>query len=87
MIRKFSMVAAIALVALTSSVSIRVAEAHSAGWYGGWGWGPGWGYYNVWGPRYYSNYAPRSYYYGSGYYYAPRGYYYGSNYAPRYYWP
>ena len=53
------MVAAIALIALTSSISIRTAEAHGWGWRGGWGWAPGWGYDNPWGPRYYGyGYVP-----------------------------
>ena len=60
MARKLLMVAAVALVALTSSISIGTAQAHWSHWgYQGWGyhgWGyPGWGY-RAWGPRYYSYY-------------------------------
>jgi hypothetical protein len=57
MLRKLSMVTAVALIALTSSISIGVAEAHPwGGWYGG--WGHGWGY-QYWGPRYYGyGYVP-----------------------------
>ena len=52
MLRKLSMVAAFALIALTSSISIGSAEAHPWGWHGGWG-------YHYWGPRYYGyGYAP-----------------------------
>jgi hypothetical protein len=32
------MVTAVALVALTSSISIGMAEAHPWGWHGGWGY-------------------------------------------------
>ena len=53
MIRKFALATVVALLALTSSIGIGVAEAHGWGWYGGWGWAPGAGYYNPWGPRYY----------------------------------
>src|SRR5439155_25203018 len=53
MIRKFALATVVALLALTSSISIEVAEAHGRGWHGGWGWAPGGGYYNPWGPRYY----------------------------------
>ena len=60
MARKFAMVAAVALVALTSSISIGTAQARCSHWgYQGWGyqgWGyPGWGY-RAWGPRYYGYY-------------------------------
>ena len=60
MARKFAMVAAVALVALTSSISIGTAQARWSHWgYQGWGyhgWGyPGWGY-RAWGPRYYGYY-------------------------------
>ena len=51
MLRKLSMVAAVALVALISSISFGTAEAHPWGWHGGWGYA-GWGYH-YWGPRYY----------------------------------
>ena len=61
MARKFLMVAAVALVALTSSISIGTAQAHWSHWgYNGWGyhgWGyPGWGY-RAWWPRYYGYYS------------------------------
>ena len=57
---KVLMVAAVALVALTSSISIGTAQAHWSHWgYNGWGyhgWGyPGWGY-RAWWPRYYGYY-------------------------------
>jgi hypothetical protein len=62
MARKFLMVAAVALVALTSSISVGTAQAHWAnrgyyGWgYPGWGY-PGWRYpgwgYRAWWPGYY----------------------------------
>jgi hypothetical protein len=60
MARKFLMVAAVALVALTSSISIGTAQAHWSQWgYNGWGyhgWGyPGWGY-RAWWSRYYGYY-------------------------------
>jgi len=60
MARKFLMVAAVALVALTSSISIGTAQARWSHWgYNGWGyhgWGyPGWGY-RAWWPRYYGYY-------------------------------
>jgi hypothetical protein len=57
MLRKLSMVTAFTLVALTSSISIGMAEAHPwGGWHGG--WGHGWGYH-YWGPRYYGyGYVP-----------------------------
>ncbi|MGA7262526.1 MAG: hypothetical protein WBX30_16740, partial [Stellaceae bacterium] len=52
MLRKLSMVTAVALIALTSSISIGKAEAHPWGWHGGWG-------YHYWGPRYYGyGYVP-----------------------------
>ncbi len=57
MLRKLSMVTAVVLIALTSSISTGVAEAHPWGWHGGWGYG-GWGYH-YWGPRYYGyGYVP-----------------------------
>jgi hypothetical protein len=64
MLRKLSMVTAFTLVALTSSISIGMAEAHPwGGWHGG--WGHGWGY-DYWGPRYYGyGYVP---YLGPRYY-------------------
>jgi hypothetical protein len=53
MLRKLSIVTAVALIALTSSISIGKAEAHP--W---WGWHGGWGYH-YWGPRYYGyGYVP-----------------------------
>jgi hypothetical protein len=57
MLRKLSIVTAVALIALTSSISIGVAEAYPwGGWHGG--WGHGWGYH-YWGPRYYGyGYVP-----------------------------
>ena len=60
MARKFLMVAAVALVALTSSISNGTAQARWSHWgYNGWGyhgWGyPGWGY-RAWWPRYYGCY-------------------------------
>ena len=48
MARKFLMVAAVALVALTSSISIGTTQAH----WSHWGYN-GWGYH---GPRYYGYY-------------------------------
>ena len=55
MARKFLMVAAVALVALTSSISIGTAQARWSHWgYHGWGY-PGWGY-RAWWPRYYGYY-------------------------------
>jgi hypothetical protein len=52
MLRKLSMVTAVALIALPSSISIGKAEAHPWGWHGGWG-------YHYWGPRYYGyGYVP-----------------------------
>jgi len=70
MTRKILMVAAVALVALTSSLSVGKAEAH---WYHGGYWGGGWGGYH----GYWNGYG-----YGYGYgqpYYAPNCYrdYYG----------
>ncbi len=58
MARKLLMVAAVALVALTSSISIGTAQAHWAYWgyYHGWGY-PGWGYH-AWWPGYYRYYRP-----------------------------
>jgi hypothetical protein len=61
MTRKLLMVAAVALVALTSSISIGTAQAHRAHW-GCHGWDypgsgyPGWGYHARW-PRYYGYYS------------------------------
>ena len=57
MARKLLMVAAVALVALTSSISIGTAQAH----WGYYGWGyHGWSYpgsgYRAWWPRYYGYY-------------------------------
>jgi hypothetical protein len=64
MLRRLSIVTAVAVIALTSSISIGKAEAHPWGWHGGWGYG-GWGYH-YWGPRYYGyGYAP---YFGPGCY-------------------
>jgi hypothetical protein len=60
MLRTLTMVAAVSLVALTSSISIGKAEAHP------WGWHGGWGYHYGWGPRYYG--------YGYTPYFGPRCY-------------
>jgi hypothetical protein len=53
MLRKLSMVTAVALITLASSISIGTAEAHPwGGWHGSWG-------YHYWGPRYYGyGYVP-----------------------------
>ena len=53
MIRKFLMVASLALVAVTASATFKPADAH---WYG---YGYGWHHY----------WHPYNYYYGGGYYY------------------
>jgi hypothetical protein len=72
MTRKFLMIAAVAMVALTSSLSVGTAEARwwgGYGWHGYWhgyyGWRGGWGprfYYAYWGPRYYGYWGPHYYY-------------------------
>ncbi len=55
MARKLLMVAAVALVALTSSISIGTAQAHRAHWGYGWGY-PAWGYH-AWWPGYFGFYS------------------------------
>ena len=58
MARKLLMVAAVALVTLTSSISVGIAHAHWVHW-SQHGWGRAGQGYNSWWPGY------------SGYYYAP----------------
>lgn len=78
MTRKLLMIAAVAAVALTSTLGVGTAEARGWGYRGGWGyhhfWGPryfgyrawGPGYYGYWGPRYAYAYAPYRVYYRCG---------------------
>ena len=71
MIRKSLMVAAVAMIALTSSLSVGTANAW--GWYGGWhgGWGyHGWGGYHWGGYGFYRPYF--GYYHPYAAYYGPR---------------
>ena len=66
MLRKLSMVTAVAVIALTSTISIGTAEAYPWGWHGGWSGYHG-GYYHRWfGPRFYFG-VPVSYGYGGCY--------------------
>jgi hypothetical protein len=59
MARKLVIAAALALVALTSTISIGIAQAHWAHWgYYGWGY-PGWAY-RPWWSGYYGFYRPYS---------------------------
>jgi hypothetical protein len=69
MIRKVSMAATVALIALLSSVGLGTAEAHGWGGHGGYGWHGGWGHgwHAGWG-----HYWPG--YYGYNPYYAPNCY-------------
>jgi hypothetical protein len=51
MTRKLLLAAALATLALTSTIDIGTAQAS-------WGGHPGWAYYHGWGPRYYTYYVP-----------------------------